>query len=101
MRRLTGFLAVLILSFCVSSGCTIGPRVKTEFVIVRPGRPLEVIQNVTVKGRRIEDSSVGRQDIGGWIAMPADHFEALMRAARDGVLAREMGMIVQPVPEDQ
>ena len=77
-------LSCLIASLMLISGCVqIGPRVKTEIVIVRLGKPLEILENVTVKGRRIGDGSVGKQDIGGWYCMPKDHFERLIdRASR-------------------
>lgn len=74
-------LLALTLIFLPSSGCNgIGPRVETRFIIVHPGKPLEILSNTKVTGRRIDDDSVASQDIGGWIAMPREHFEALKRA---------------------
>lgn len=72
--------AALMLICSMNSACTIGPQVKTEFVIVRTGRPLEILENVTVRARRLEDETVARQDIGGWVCMPRDHWEAVRRA---------------------
>ena len=76
---------ILIATLTLLSGCglSLGPQVKTEMVIVRLGNPLEVLENVTVKCRRVGDGSVGEQDIGGWYCMPKDHFERLIdRASR-------------------
>jgi len=80
MRRHLIFCAVLMLSCWQISGCTIGPRVKSEFVIVRPGHPCEILENKTVRARRLNDQSIVRQDVGGWVAMPAEHWEAIVRA---------------------
>ena len=50
-------------------------------MIVRTGRPVEVMDNKILDVRVIDDPDhVGRQSLGGWIAMPREHWEALMRA---------------------
>ena len=72
---------MMTLACSMSLACTLGPRVRTEVVLVTPGRPLQVTQNVTVKGQILGTDQPVKQDIGGWIAMPRDHFDALMRAA--------------------
>ena len=65
--------ACSILSAC--GDLTIGPKVETRYVIVEPGNPLVVLENVTVRGRTLKDEGqVVRQDIGGWVAMPASHW---------------------------
>jgi len=46
---------------------------------VYPGQPLQVMENETLKVRNLQDNTVGKQDIGGWIAMPRQHFDELMR----------------------
>lgn len=81
--RHRGLSLLAITASCfASSGCfTLGPRVETRFVIVHQGQPIQVLDNRTVRGRRIGDDAVATQDIGGWMAMPRDHFDALMRAA--------------------
>jgi len=67
------------------SGCiTIGPRIKTEFVIVRLGNPVQVLDNKVVRCRRVGDKSIGEQDIGGWYAMPEDSFNRMMKLATIG-----------------
>lgn len=90
-RRL--FLPILTISCFAISGCdgpTIGPRVETKTVIVYPGQPLQILSNVKVTGRRLADDDQVVQDIGGWVAMPREHFEAL---------ARKAGLVVAaPVP---
>jgi len=70
------------MSSSMISGCgglTLGPTTKVEYVVVYPGQPLQVMENETVKVRSLEDDSIGRQDIGGWIAMPRQHYEELFR----------------------
>lgn len=73
--------ALIILFALLLGGCTIGPITKHEFIIVRTGNPIEVLQNVKVRGRRLGDDGLATIDIGGWVAMPREHFEALKRAA--------------------
>ena len=70
----------LAAGLCVLSACegiTLGPVVKREFIIVRVGRPIQILSNVAVQGRRLDDDSVARVEIGGWIAMPQEHWDAV------------------------
>jgi hypothetical protein len=67
----------LALSGC---GLSLGPQVKTQVVIVKPGDPLRIIENRKVKGQTLKTEAATEQDIGGWIAMPEEHFQALKRA---------------------
>lgn len=78
-------ISILVLSILtpiclMSSACTLGPRVRTETIVIRPGRPLLVTENVTVTGQVVGSDQIVKQDIGGWMAMPQEHFEALKRA---------------------
>ncbi len=70
--------AVCAISAC---GLRIGPIVETRTVIVHPGQPLQILENVTVTARRLGDDTHVEQDIGGWIAMPRSHFDTLAQAA--------------------
>lgn len=84
MNLLRLCLSMLIASAAfVSSGCgfRIGPTVETRTVIVHPGQPLRILQNVTVTGTRLGDDVQVEQDIGGWVCMPRDHFDELARRA--------------------
>lgn len=72
-------LACLAISAC--DGPTIGPRVETKTVVFYPGQPLQILENATVRGRRLGDDAQVEQDVGGWVAMPREHFDALARAA--------------------
>ena len=75
--------AVLTLSCLASWGCglSLGPQVKTQYVIVEPGRPVEILQSAKVSARQLgDDGAAVQQDVGGWVAMPKEHFEALKRA---------------------
>ena len=70
----------LAAGFCVLSACegiTLGPVVKREFILVRAGHPIQILSNVAVQGRRLDDDSIARVEIGGWIAMPPEHWEVV------------------------
>ena len=79
------FLSALILmiSFLMISGCdiTLGPKVKTVYAIVYPGKPIEILQNAKVIGRVLNAYTLDpvTQDIGGWIAMPPEHWELIQK----------------------
>lgn len=76
----TMLLTGLMLSFLTScAALNLGPETRTVTVIVRPGHALKVTENATVQG--VDDAgNVVKQDIGGWMAMPEEHFQALMKA---------------------
>lgn len=76
MRR--KLVLILALSF-ILSGCTIGPTVQTEFIIVKPGVPLQVMERRTVKVRLLKDNRIGEQDIGGWVAMPEEYWNLIVK----------------------
>lgn len=82
MRNLKRLLAVaLIATCCASAGCTLGPIVKNNYVLVYPGKPLTVLDSTTVKGRYLDGTgNATEQNIGGWVAMPPEHWEAVQRA---------------------
>ena len=74
----------LILLCCGSWGCTIGPRIATKYIIVHPGKPIEVLENRKIKGILLEDpGDPVTMDIGGWVAMPPEHWEAVTRALKN------------------
>lgn len=79
--------AGLAAGLCVLSACggglTLGPTVKREFIIVRVGRPIQILSNVEVRGRRLDDDSVARVEIGGWIAMPQEHWDVIAVGLED------------------
>lgn len=67
----------------------LGPRTATEIVIVNPGNPVVLIENKAIKAvpytwgdgklTELKVSTPPKIDVGGWVAMPKGHFEALMR----------------------
>ena len=74
-------LCVLIAICSTNLGClTLGPQVKTELIILKPGLPVQVLQNVTVKARTLVGEHEVQQGIGGWVAMPMSHWQAVKRA---------------------
>ena len=72
----------LMLSCLTSCSVTLGPRAETRIVIVRPGRAMQVTQDVEVSGIFAGADQEVKQRIGGWIVMPREHYEALMRAVQ-------------------
>ena len=74
---------ILMLISLLSLGCglSLGPQTKTEYVLIHPGKPLEVLENKTVLGRVLDGSgSPVKQEIGGWVMMPPDHWLVVKRA---------------------
>lgn len=75
---------LLTISACLmNSGCTgvtLGPQVRTEYAVLHAGRPVQILENKKVKARVIDGSGDAvEQDVGGWIAMPFDHWEVVKR----------------------
>jgi len=76
-------LCVLMMSCFLNSGCdlTLGPKTKTVYTIVFPGKPLEILEPVKVRGKVLDGAGDPViQDVGGWIVMPREHFDAMKRA---------------------
>jgi len=85
-KTIRGFLALLLIATCLPNlGCsgTLGPRVETKYVILKAGRPGRVLENQRVKVQALNDDTIKEVDIGGWIVMPPEHFEALKRAVEE------------------
>ena len=84
------FLLAAMTTCCGSWGCglTVGPQTKVEYVIVQPGQPVRILENTVAKSRllRFEGDPMHagdppvQQDVGGWVAMPEEHWKAVQRA---------------------
>jgi hypothetical protein len=76
--RILGCSAVFLL-LCVGCDLTLGPKVATRYVLVNPGIPVEILENKSVQCRILkdEDGAAVKQDIGGWIAMPPEHWNII------------------------
>lgn len=78
---LGSLLLALALSLCLNSGCQnairIGPHEKETITILHPGRPINILRNYTVEARPLQDEQAtpAKVDIGGWVAMPPDHWK--------------------------
>ena len=73
-------LAVTLCSTLLGCGVTanLGPQTKTEYILVHPGNPLQVMENRTVLGKPLGgDGAAQKQDVGGWIMMPPDHWKVV------------------------
>ena len=69
-------LLALSLPALASCGLTLGPTVQREFILVKPGQPIRILSNAKVRGQRLDDEAiVDGQAIGGWVAMPAEHWD--------------------------
>ena len=72
-------LAMMLgLTSCNSFIERIGPVEKDTVVVLYPGKVCQVVENVTVKVKAQGANGFTDQDIGGWIVMPPQHFNALM-----------------------
>jgi len=71
-------LAALALAGC---DLTLGPKTETRYVIVQPGVPVEVLETRVLRCRVLTDESGSdvSQDVGGWIAMPPEHWDTVKR----------------------
>jgi ABC-type uncharacterized transport system permease subunit len=71
-------LAALALAGC---DLTLGPKTETRYVIVKAGVPVELLENRELRARVLTDETGAeiRQDAGGWIAMPPEHWESVSR----------------------
>lgn len=68
---------VAMLAGC-AGGVTLGPTIQREFILVKPGQPIRILSNATVRGQRTGDEAiVEKQAIGGWVAMPPEHWEVV------------------------
>lgn len=65
----------------MSSGCQnmvrIGPQEKETITVLHPGRPVRILRNVALEARPLndEDGTPANVDVGGWVAMPPDHWK--------------------------
>jgi hypothetical protein len=99
----------LLLSCWMISGCQftpvqIGPQEKETITILHPGRPIKILRNCTVDARPLKDEQAkpAKVDVGGWIAMPPDHWDAVtlsiqQRDARIKELQAELAREKVPV----
>lgn len=78
-----GVLAAIIFLLPFSGcGLTLGPTVEKKAIIVRAGTAIEIIEDEEVMARILTgdgNSDLFSQNVGGWIAMHPDHWDALKR----------------------
>ncbi|MBN2714106.1 MAG: hypothetical protein JXR97_16930 [Planctomycetes bacterium] len=82
-RATTTVLMILVCSLLTGCSVTLGPRVEKKTVIVKAGMPLEILENVTVEAKLLKapdgEVDVFEQDIGGWVAMPPEHWGSVKK----------------------
>lgn len=87
ISEVIGYLltAILILGYILMMGCsglTIGPVVEKKAIIVRAGTAIEIVEQVEVDARLLKKdgaTDIFQQDVGGWVTMHPDHWDALKR----------------------
>ena len=78
-RRLLPF-ALLVIASSTISACA----VKTIYTLVGVGKPGQILNDTTVDFRQLNsDGQHVRQNVGGWIAMPPDHWEIVKEALEE------------------
>ena len=77
MRKAQKFL-LLVGMFMLTSGFMCLGKTKTKYVIHHAGRPMQVMENVKVKGKTLgRDHDAVEQDVGGWVMMPKGHWDTI------------------------
>lgn len=46
-------------------------------MLIHPGQPLRILENVTATGERMDGGGAATHDLGGWVAMPPDHWAVI------------------------
>lgn len=73
-------LLLTVIACLTISGCaevTVGPRTEIHYVIVKAGQPIRILDNVKVHGERLDGAGMTEIDLGGWIAMPPEHWDVI------------------------
>jgi hypothetical protein len=65
----------------MAAGCQ--QVIETKYVIVHPGSPMQATENQRLRGRTLAGDAIAEQDVGGWIMMPPDHWDALRRRLQE------------------
>jgi hypothetical protein len=102
MSRNLSLLVLMATLALTSYGCFMTPRDKETVVLVKDGQPGVVSENVRVKVKFSDagGTQLREQDIGGWVVMPKEHFDALMTKLKKLDMAREM-VPVDVTPREQ
>ena len=75
--------AALLMQGCLA---TFGPVVKTEYIVLRPGKPMVVLENVKVLCKPLKGSGQPTKiDIGGWVCLPGAHYDVLWEKAKESI----------------
>ena len=73
----------LLVAYAGGCGLTIGPVVENKAIIVKPGVPIEILEGKKIKCHVMTEKdgeiNVFKQDVGGWIAIPPEHWESLKK----------------------
>lgn len=111
MRKFQHLHLTLLLSLTILvSGCGLRPEEKVTYVIMRPGTPLEILDNKDGKKRGVDvnvrgqDMKSGKmiegQAINGWVTMPPEHW-TVVKEKLNGVMQyeKEHSISIAPLAE--
>jgi len=85
-----------MISFLPILGCAVGPKTQTDYVLVKPGVPVRVLENRVLTCRTLvsekgsSPSGTVRQDVGGWVAMPEEHWDVIERKLKEAKVVEDM-----------
>lgn len=85
LRRVSLLLAAMLWPLAILTiilmlaGCTLGPTTEVRYVIVHPGQPIRILDPLSATGERLDGGGTATIDLGGWVAMPPDHWEVIAR----------------------
>ena len=86
LRRILFVLLLMMILLGISGCLSVGPQVRTDYVLVYPGNPIVILENETVLGRPVTAPDTAKPDkfkIGGFVAMPREHFDYLKQKASE------------------
>lgn len=72
-------IVAAVLLCCASCDLTLGPKIERRAIIIASGVPVEIIESRKLECHALNETEVNpfQQDVGGWIAMPPDHWKTV------------------------
>lgn len=77
MRSVLTILGFSALALVAGCGVTLESGVTDRPVILRPGTPVVIRENAVLECAPLTGGAAFRQDVGGWVAMPEDHWKSV------------------------
>ena len=78
-------------------GCAFGPKTETHHVLIKPGVPVRILENRKLQARTLASKKVDgatitgvvSQDVGGWVAMPEEHWDVIERKLKEAKVVED------------